>query len=316
MPVYKQTYRHYSGVYYPRAAGWLVIAMRELKRRWSSKGFRFLLVVCLIVFFVNLFRIYLVSNIELVKFFGFNIEQFERILNIDEKFYFDFLRLQNYILFLFLVTIVVGSDSIASDRRTKAIVLYLSRPLGRLDYLFGKGSVILFYLYCITLFPAWLLMFFYAFFHDNWQYLVDNIPLALRIFAFSNVMVIPMVFIILAISSMVKSGGKAGVIFSAVYFLPPILGAIFGEMFGDPLFGHTTHEWWSLISLQTIWDQLGGAIFQQTPVFGNGMQVSFEQSSDFFEKMHWSYHAVMLALILLLCTYILHRQIRAVEVVK
>ncbi len=300
LPVYKQTYRHYTGTYYPRAVAWWIIASRGLKRTWSGKGFRFLLLVSLAVFLVNVIRIYMVSNMELLRYMGFQPDQFREILEIDDKFYFTFLRIQYF--FCFLVTLYVGTDIISADRRTKALVLYLSRPLGRIDYLFGKGFVVLFFLYCISLFPALLLMFFYAFFNDNWQYLVDNIPLMLRIFAYANIVVISLVILVLTISSLVKSKVGSGVMFCAVYFLPLTLGGIFSEMFNDPLFGNVLgNEWWSLFALQMVWEQLGSAIFQQPLPF---------------EHMHWSRHCISLAFLLALCSVVLCRQIRAVEIVN
>gem|GEM_PF-106495 len=300
MPVYKQTYRHYSGVYHPRALAWIIIAMRGMKQVWFGKGFKFLLLLSLAPFIVNLVRIYLVSNMELLRYLDFNPNHFKQILDINDEFYLNYIRIQHF--FLFLMTLIVGADIIAADRRCKALVLYLSRPLGRVDYLFGKGFVVLFYLYCISLIPALLLMFFYAFFNDNWQYLLTNMPLAMRIIAYSNVIVLSLVFVVLTISALVKSKVGAGVMFCAAYFLPWAMGGIFSQMFSDPLFGSFLGgQWWSLIALQSIWEQLGYAIFQQKPLS---------------QQMHWMYHGMALAMVIGICSFILFRKIRAVEVVK
>lgn len=299
MPVYEQTYQHYTGVLRPRTLAWTVIAGSGIKRTVFEKGFRFFLFIALASFFLNIGRIYLAANLELMEWLEIPTHSISQIFTIDAKFYYDFLRGQ--FIFCFIMTIIAGSDLIAGDKRTKALTLYLSKPISRVDYLFGKGVIVLFYLYAITLFPAWLLMFLQAFFTDNWMYLAQNIPLALKIFLYSNAVVLPLVFLILAFSSTTRAWVTAAAMMGAIYFLPPIVVEILSNILrGDfqSLFGFDT--WRSLLSLFSIWDRIGAAIF----------------SVDTEIRLHWVWHLLVLIGLCGLSSLILRRRIKAVEVVK
>jgi len=305
VPVYEQTYTHYEGVYRPRSLAWLIIAGRGIRKVWKAKGFKFPLFFSLSVFLISAVRIYLAANLDLLQYMGFPREMVEDILVIDASFYHDFLMLQSTIpgiFACFLMTLLSGSSVIAIDKRTKALALYLSKPISRLDYLFGKGAIVLFYLYLVTLIPALLLMFLYAFFNENWYYLWANRELIFQIVLFSHVVVLPLVFLILAISASTKSKVTAGVMFCVVYFMPFTTANILRGMMRHPLIEQALGEHpWSVLSLQHIWNQLSAVIFK----------------TDLpYEELHWGWHVGTLVLVMLLCVWILRRQIQAVEIVR
>jgi len=300
VPVYHQTYAHYTGRYLPRNILWTLIAQSGLKHTWRKKGFRILLMISSVQFLIQSFRIYMAANSDLLKYLGFNNpHEFQDILAINDTFYYHFLNVQ--IFFCFLITLVAGADIISADRRTKALVLYLSKPLTRLDYLFGKGAVVLFYLYVVTLLQALLLMFLQAFFTDNWSYLTGNTQLILRIFAYANVIVLPFLLLILAFSSLSRSKIAAATMFCTVFMIPQPMTLILKNMLNNPMFrGLNEKDWWSLLSYQTICEQMGNAIFHQRLPY----------------NLPWIWHAAVLAIVCILAAVVLYQQIRAVEVVN
>ncbi|MEW6237888.1 MAG: ABC transporter permease subunit [Candidatus Omnitrophota bacterium] len=298
MPVYEQSYSHYAGAYRPRALSWSVIAMKGIGHLLKEKGFRILMFVSLFVFFILSIQLYLSANAELLKWMGIR-EELTDFLKVNERFYYNFLQSQQF--FCFLLPLVFGADLIAQDRRTKALALYLSKPITRLDYLFGKGAIVLFYLYLITLVPGLFLMFLHAFFTEDWGYLSSNVSLMLRIALFSHILIIPILLSIMTLSSLVKSRISSGTMFCVLYFVPFAISNIFRQLFYDPLFSSLfSKEWWSLVSFQTIWSQLGAEIFHQ--------EIPYE--------IHWGYHLAALLLFCVLASMLLYRQIRAVEIVK
>lgn len=300
MPVYSQTYRHYDGQWRPRSLAWTVIASTGIRRLWRDKGTRVALNFAFFFFlFAGVARIYLAANLDLLRFFDLNRNQLiNEVFTIDPAFYFDFLRSMH--LWCFFIALVAGSGAIAADRRSKALPLYLSKPITPLDYLFGKAGFILFYLYAVTLLPGLLLMFFHAAFTENWVYLIQNIPLAIRIFVYSSLVAVPLTVLILTLSSLLKSPEACGGVFAMLYWLPDAVIAIIDNMLGRWIWGGDAGEWWSLLSLGNLWQQLGDAIFVQTPTF----------------DIPWTRHAIVLIGVTLALAVILYKQIRAVEVVR
>ncbi len=295
MPVYEQTYSHYEGEYRPRSLAWTLIARRGIIQTWRKKWFRIILMFCLAPFIIMTLRIYLASNMELLNLLEFNTSAVKDILNIDEKFYHTFLLIQSFPCFL--MTLFTGADLIASDRRTKALTLYLSKPITRLDYLFGKASIPCFYLYLVSMIPGLFLMFFYAFFNENWMYLWENRQIAGRIVLLSHVYIIPMIALILAISSMTRSKVSAVVMFCVISFVPDTLVNILYNLVQETWINP---DYFSLFSLNTVNRQLGAVLFKQ--------EIPYD--------LHWGWYVSALAVLVALCGLILNKQIRAVEVVK
>ena len=75
-----------------------------------------------------------------------------RVLPVDGRLFGEFLNQQ--IGFTILLSIFGASGLIANDLRTGAILVYLSRPLTRRDYVLGKLCVPLILNLAVTLVPA------------------------------------------------------------------------------------------------------------------------------------------------------------------
>lgn len=298
MPVYEQTYKHYEGAYRPANIAWMIIAAVGIRQLWRSKWIRFLLLGCLSVFFVNIGRIYLAANSEALELLHLNSAQLQEIIRIDATFYKDFLYRQ--IFFCFLMTLFVGSPLISLDRRRKNIALYLSKPLGRLDYLLGKGSIVFFYLCLITIVPTLLLLMLYAMFTDDWMYIMHNIPILMQSFTFAMVIVLPLVILILALSSLSKSTETTAVMFSVVFFLPNVAVPIMKQFTKTVVNAPWLREGWEIFSLHTIWKELGFMIFKESST----------------AQLHWGVYLASLLILTGLCCVIAYRKIQAVEVFK
>lgn len=295
MPVYEQSYSHYEGTYRPRSLAWTLIGLRGIVHAWRKKWFRLVLAMCLWPFLLMAGRLYLASNLNVMNYFGFNPQLVKDIIDIDSTFYYRFLKLQLFPCFI--MTILTGADLISCDRRTKAMTLYLSKPITRLDYLFGKASTALFFLYLVSLIPCLTLVYLYAFFNDNWMYIVQNKRLIFQIVLLSHAAIIPMTALILAISSLTRSRVSSTVMFCMAFFVP--------ETFVDILRNLVDKSWmnpdyFTLFSLGKIMEQLSPVIFRQQAPY----------------SVHWFWYALVLSLVVVGCGFILNKQIRAVDVVK
>ncbi|MBZ0256050.1 ABC transporter permease subunit, partial [bacterium] len=253
----------------------------------------------------------LAANLELLDFLGI-ADNFGNGIRIDDlrntrlgeifivkdAFYYDYFN--SVYLAFFFIALLAGSGAISSDKRSKALMLYLSKPITPLDYLFGKAAFVMFFLYCVSLLPALMLMFLHAFFNEDWVYLLTHIPLAMKIFAYANLIAIPLTIISLSLSSLFKSKEAAGAFFAAIYWLPDVLVAAIRRLLGRWLWGSSDPEFWSLLSLSNIWKQIGTTLFTDEPAF----------------QLHWSFHLIALIVVCVFFSVVLYRQIRAVEVVN
>ena len=89
------------------------------------------MVLAFIPFVVRVVQVYVVTRFP----------EAGRVLPVDGRLFGEFLNQQ--IGFTILISIFGGAGLIANDLRTGAILVYLSRPLTRRDYVLGKLGVTL-----------------------------------------------------------------------------------------------------------------------------------------------------------------------------
>jgi hypothetical protein len=106
---------------------------------------------------------------------------------------------------LVLVVLVVGQIApplVARDVRTKAFLLYFSRPLARFEYVLGKMVVLWTYLFLISAVPALALYGVGVLLSPDWRVVFSTWDLPLRIVAASAVLIVPITAVALAFSSL------------------------------------------------------------------------------------------------------------------
>ena len=59
---------------------------------------------------------------------------------------------------MFFITVYAGAGLIANDRRANALQIYLSKPLTRVEYIFGKLAILATFLLLVTWVPAIVLL--------------------------------------------------------------------------------------------------------------------------------------------------------------
>ena len=81
-------------------------------------------------FFVRAVQIYAAANLPQAAFLAPTPETFRQFLEQQQTF-------------VFFVTVYVGAGLIANDRRANALQIYLSKPLTRAEYVFGKLAILM-----------------------------------------------------------------------------------------------------------------------------------------------------------------------------
>lgn len=229
----------------------LVVARYALAGLCSSRLFVVFLVVCglpALALFVLVFVRHNATGSELLQFMEAVLSQFVPL----NTWLIDAARPPSLVA-SFLVVLVAGPALVAPDVRGNAMPLYLSRPLGKLDYVVGKLLPLL----VLALAVGWLpgVLVFVAqscFLGLDWTLEHIRFPFALG--AACLVWTICLGSIALAISAWVKWRPAATLGFLGVYYVTAKTGGVLGEVIGD-----TNAQWMgSLLNLSDAIDAVDG----------------------------------------------------------
>ena len=280
MPIYDQGYRRYEARAPLRKARFWPITREALRLILAKRAFLGLLAVSFLPFVVRVIQIYIVTRFP----------EAGRILPVDGRLFGDFLNQQ--IGFTILLSIFGASGLIATDLRTGAILVYLSRPLTQRDYIAGKLLVPLALNLAVTLVPG-LVLYLVGVALAPEQYLKWELAwIAPAIVAHAVAVSLVVGLVVLAISSLSRSARVAGLGF---------VGLVFGlEMIRLVLQNGFNRKEAVLLSLQADLQALGVALFGVV-----------DRQLDIF----WGWPLLVLGLVSLGCLAILRSRVRAVEIV-
>jgi ABC-2 type transport system permease protein len=280
MPIYEQTYRRYQARGALRTLRSWPIMREALRLLLARRLFLGLLVACWVPFVG--FVIYLWA---LTQF-----PQAEKLFPVGGAVFARFFHWQE--LLVLLVTTFAGAGLVASDLRTGAILVYLSRPLTRRDYVLGKMGVLLALILSVTLVPG-LLLYGVAVALAPQHFLKWSLTwIAPAVAAHSLVLAVAWSLLILAVSSLSKSARVAGLAFFGLVMTLEVLRGIVGLVYRWP--GST------ILSLRANLRALGDVIFGLKPG----------------PALHWAWPALVVTAVALACLFILRSRVRAVEIVQ
>ena len=281
MPIHDQGYRRYGGQKARTGTGWTVIARAGIRTFISKRAFLGLLLVSWFPFFVRAVQFYAASNLT-------SIPQASMLAPSAETFR-QFLEQQQ--TFVFFVTVYVGAGLIANDRRANALQIYLSKPLTRAEYVFGKLAILMAFLALVTWLPAIVLLIVQITFAGNFTFFVNNVFLfpAITLFAFIEVALASSTM--LALSSLSKSSRYVAILYAAVIFFTQ---AVYGVIYA--VTRSTALSW---LSFSANLAQIGDVIFRQPLKY----------------ETPWPVSLLMILLVVGVSGVILERRVRGIEVI-
>jgi ABC-2 type transport system permease protein len=281
MPIHDQGYRRYAGSKARTGIGWMVIARVGIRAMVSKRAFLGLLLVSWFPFFVRAVQFYAAANLT-------SIPQASLLAPSADTFR-QFLEQQQ--TFVFFVTVYVGAGLIANDRRANALQIYLSKPLTRAEYVFGKLAILMTFLALVTWVPAIVLLIVQIAFAGNFTFFQNNVFLfpAITLFAFIEVVLASSTM--LALSSLSKSSRYVAILYAAVIFFTQ---AVYGVIYA--VTRSTAFSW---LSFSANLAQIGDVIFRQPLKYATPWPVSL----------------LMIVALVALSGVILERRVRGVEVV-
>lgn len=221
-PIADLTYRNYDGPLLTRAARWWIVALANIRLNLKKPGFWITTALCFLVYIIFGLVRYIQAQAGAVGGMGGG--------EVGQKYATTFFQAyQAQALFLFILALIVGTGSIAADNRANALLVYLSKPITKGDYLFGKWMSIFLLLFAVTVVPALLLYGFFValFFKDG--ILTEEPLLLLRILGAMAFPAAIYASLLVGISAWSKTGRMAGGVLAGVYFVSLILVQTFSS---------------------------------------------------------------------------------------
>ena len=283
MPIYDLSYRRLEQRLPPPVGRFAIIARLGILERLSRRWFDLLIGVSLLPFVVFAIALFvsmrypeLTANVPILKF--------------GPSSFRSFLWAQSF--FAFLVTIFAGSGVISGDIRTRALPLYLSKPISPFDYIVGKLMVPTFFLALVTALPAELLWLMRVLTGEGVAFFTEHPLLPVRILLASAVTMVVMSVLMLALSSLSRSAWLPGLGLAIIYLFAPPLAGLMRLLFKTDLP--------ILLSLHANLSRVSDGLFGTPPTSGPS----------------WLASLAVLVLVTIACGVVLRIRIRGVDVVS
>ncbi len=210
-PIADLTYRNYDGPLEPPVNRWWAIAKMSMRLATKKKGFWVWAALSGYWYMILLAIFYFVDQSSAAAQLG---QVFGRIVWRDQ-FINGFAVSQ---LFLFILALLLGAGSIANDNRANALLVYLSKPCSKLDYVIGKWLGIFIPITLVTLTPTLLFYIYGLLSYRSYGFFSQDPWLIFQLLGMSLVPGIFHASVSLGISSMFQQGRLAGATYSALYF--------------------------------------------------------------------------------------------------
>jgi ABC-2 type transport system permease protein len=194
-------------------------------------------------------------------------------------------------IFVFFIAVYAGAGLVANDRRANALQVYLSKPLTRVDYIFGKLAILMTFLLLITWIPAVVLLLMQALVSGSLAFLGDHPRILPAVTLFSFVLTLTAASAMLAFSSLSKNSRYVAVMYAGVVFFTP---AIYTVLYAFTRDGRLA---WMAVPFDLA--QIADAIF--------GVPLGFE--------MPLASAVLVVVAIIAAAGLVLERRVRAVEIV-
>jgi ABC-type transport system involved in multi-copper enzyme maturation permease subunit len=279
--IYDQGYRRYEARGPLRTLRFWPITREGLRLVLAKRAFLFLVAFAWLPLVVRTVQVWVATQAP----------QLGQVLQVDGRMFGEFLNQQ--VFFTLLLSVFGGAGLVASDLRTGAMLVYLSRPLTRRDYVLGKLGVLLALNLSVTLVPG-VLLYAIALALSPDVFAKPSLAwIAPAIVLHSCVLSLAVSLLALAVSSLSRSARVAGLGFFALVAGLEMVRGILVHIVGA--------RQAVLLSLQANLRALGNLLFGISP---RGAEVDSA----------WA--IVILVGVALACLAILRARVRAVEIVR
>jgi ABC-2 type transport system permease protein len=220
-PIADLSYRNYDGPLLTRKARWWIVALNTLRLAKQKKGFWISAAISVLPYLIIVLQLYLQSRTQTPG----GINPFENS-SPGQRFASNFFQAYSFQgFFLFIIALMVGSGSIALDNRSNALLVYLSKPITKGDYLIGKWMGVFLALFAVSLVPS-LILYVYCLLSYYGEGFLKNEPwLWLRIIGACAIPAAVHSSLILGFSAWSKTPRMAGAVYAGVFFIGQFIAA-------------------------------------------------------------------------------------------
>ncbi|AIE85678.1 ABC transporter permease [Fimbriimonas ginsengisoli] len=213
-PIADLSYRNYDGPMLPPVNRWWAIAKMSIRLALKKKGFWIWSVMSAYWYLILIAILYFVDNLsngplgQKNPFLSSMVwkDQFLNAFSISQ-------------MLLFIVALLIGVGTIANDNRANALLVYLSKPCSKLDYLIGKWFGIFLLITAVTAAPTLLFYLYGVLSYRQYGFLSEDPMLIFKLLAMSTIPGIVHASLAIGISAMFSQGRLAGATYAGLYFM-------------------------------------------------------------------------------------------------
>lgn len=320
MPIHNLGYREWNGKLQSASTRWLVVAEIGIRRAWQSAWLRRMMFFAWVPGVAMGFMIFIYEQsakqggevqdgMSAAALFMVTLEDpiviynrikqeraltgqrasmgEERHLFWSSLLQIMFRRSQPFLLIP--IVAVLAPPMISQDFRSRAFLLYFSRPLTKVQYIVGKAATISLYLLFVTMFPALLLYVVGVLLSPDISVLYATWDLPLRVILASFVIVIPCTALGLMLSSLTTESRYATFSWFAVWIL-----------------GHLTY-----VVIRSVASPGDSSIVQCFSLYETFNDLTSWILDPKLGVTHMETRFILLAVLTAICTAVLYRRVSA-----
>lgn len=217
-PIADLSYRNYDGPLAPPAYRWWVIAKQTFFVSLKRKGFWWLTLVSAGYYLAMIFVLYFMEQQapRVGQEGAAMVGSFMQNIKWKDQFLHGWSMSQ---LWLFMLSLLIGAGTIANDMRANALLVYLSKPCDKSDYLLGKWFGVFMVLLLVMAVPTFFFYFYASMSYADYGFFTQDRTVFFRLLLMLPLGAAFYSSLIVGISSLFKQGRIAGAVLAAVYFL-------------------------------------------------------------------------------------------------
>lgn len=251
MAVYRRRYQAFPGEPTARWSRFLVFTRYAGRQLLESRLFVLYLILCLAAPLIGAVIIYLHFNALGLKVLQTTVNE---LIPIDGTFFLRFLIIQTSLGTV--LAAIVGPGLVAGDLANNALPLYLSRPVGRGQYIVGKLAVLVAVMSVLTWVPI-MLLFGLQSGLAGWSWFAANLRIAAGILFCSALWIAVVSLVTLAVAAWVRWRPIATLSVFGYFFISAAIGALIN--------GTLDATWGSVFNLAMLMRFLWSSFFGIPP---------------------------------------------------
>jgi ABC-2 type transport system permease protein len=218
-PINDLSYRHYDGPLNSSAARWWSIAKMTIQLATKKRGFWGWSIFSAWWYIILLAVFWFVDNFlgGMSAAAGISAsDTFLKQIVWKGQFVHAFSFSQ---MILMVVTLLVGASAIANDNRANALLVYLSKPCTRFDYVFGKWLGVFILVASVSFVPMTIFYLYGLLSFQEYGFFKDAPWLFPKLFCVSAMSGALHASLSLGVSSLFNQGRLAGATYAGIFFL-------------------------------------------------------------------------------------------------